>query len=599
MLPHNRAQVLAVLSLLVACQSPAPETQRAASATTVATYASTYWYEETLRYFQVSADGKRAIYGFGPRGRVVDLATGVIDSAAWVTPLGSVQAAAFDAKGGLVRLVPTNRPGAPAWVAADGTPLTLDAGQRPRWSRDGTRLAAFAPGDSALVLVTPTSRRIALPGAVTGVEWEPTGGALLATIVHDDASTTLLRVDTLGATRTVRDRLDASPAFNNIGIASDGTIYLALAGDSLPALTVRHDPEAPHRDLDIYALSPTGDQLHRVGGEADDDFAPTVVGNALYWTHNDPGAEVVVMPRQGGDPMAVADHGFLPRWSPDSRQIAFTRGYFHIADYGLDMDGWVVALDSAGKATGAPKAWITGFGEDMGPVWSPDGKWVAYHSHRSATAVPLYGSPGRTDDQWLQLTAGGPEIRVTDFGFEVGPPTWSPDGRQLLFDSWVHDGIPRMAVPWITTIDPASGKTLGSRRLPLPKEIVGINGEVWSPKGDRIAMVQRIDDSHQALWTIKPDGGGARKLTTFRAFTIAGVDWSHDGSTLLYAAVPDGEPDHDALFAIDANGGTPHQLTNVKESLLHPQESPDGKLLAASRLRWRKLLQRVDLQPGR
>ena len=269
-----------------------------------------------------------------------------------------------------------------------------------------------------------------------------------------------------------------------------------------------------------------------------DDCCPYVAAGSLYWTHNDPRPEVAVLPIAGGEPHRVADHGFLPRWSPDGRQIAFTRAYYRLSDYGLDMDGWVVGVDKSGQITSPAKSWIAGFGEDMGPVWSPDGRWVAYHSHRSATAVPLYESPGRTDDEWLRLAAGGPEIRLTDFGFEVGPPDWAPDGRRILFDSWDRDGVPRFAKPWIVTIDPATGRSIATKRMPLPPEVAGVAGEAWSPRGDEIAFIARIDDARRALWVSHADGG-AHKVVDFPSYTIGGVAWTPDGQELLYSALVD------------------------------------------------------------
>ena len=570
--------------------------QRPNVATTVYTYASPLWYEEIGRYFQVSPTGTHAIYGSGIRGRLIDLTAQVIDSAGWRASLGTVRSAAFDPRGGVFRLGARDSSGSLAWLPESGeSPLPVPATALPRWSPDGSHLASFQPGDSVVTLhARPEDRKVRLDGIVTGLSWAPAGGALYATALHDDGLTWLVHIDSAGTVAIVRPALDASPAFNTLAVTPDGrTLYLALAGDPAPAVAVRHDPEAAHRDLDIYSLSLPGGQLQRLAGADGDDFAPLLANGALYWTHNDPGAEIVVVPMSSGEPRAIAGHGFLPRWSPDGRHVAYTRGYFRISDYGLDMDGWVVDVDSAGAALGPPRAWITGFGEDMGPVWSPDSRWVAYHSHRSATPVPLYGSPGRTDDQWLQLTTGGPELRVTDFGFEVGPPVWAPDGRRLLFDSWQPGGVPRMAVPWITTIDPVTGRTLGSTQIPLPAGVAGINGEAWSPDGARIAFVQRIDEIHQALWTMHPDGSGAKRLVEFSCFTIGGVAWTPDGRTLVYAAVAG---DHMELFTIDSSGGVPSQLTHGAVNVMHPHVSPDGHLVAASRVPWHKELRRLQLR---
>jgi Tol biopolymer transport system component len=535
----------------------------------VLTYVSPMWYEETGRYFRVSLDGQRAIYGQAPRLRFYDLAT--------------------------AREVPASTEG----TRVGGTkapPFEIPPSAIQQWSSDGARLAYFMPGDAAIAIATATATAptlVRLDGSVTGLSWTPAGDSLYATALHPTGLTSLAKIVPGGATTIVKPALDASPSFNGLAFSADGhTLFLALASDGVPDDAVRHDPEAPHRDLDIYALALDTGALRVVVSESGDDCCPAVAAGSLYWTHNDPTPEVVVFPMEGGDPHPVADHGFLPRWRPDGRQIAFTRAYYRLADYGLDMDGWVVDLDDHARAVGRPRSWIAGYGEDMGPVWSPDGRWVAYHSHRSATAVPLYESPGRTDDTWLMRTAGGPEIRLTDFGYEVGPPDWSPDGRRIVFDSWDKAGAPRFAKPWIITIDPATGRSLGAKRMPLPPDVKGIAGEAWSPTGAEIAFIERIDDTRRALWVSRPDGGDARRLTAFASATIGGVAWTPDGRELLYSALAG---DRMQIFAIARDGGAPRQLTRGDANLMHPSVSPNGAFVAASRIAWRKELRRVTL----
>jgi WD40 repeat protein len=553
------------------------------------------WYEETGRYFQVAPDGRLAIYGSGPRSRLYDLTTGKERPDVWRDSMEQVRAGAFDPTDSLARVGAVgadtgwfmNRGGRPTRLDIPSTAL-------PRWAPTGSRLAYFTPGETTIALgASGPPTVIRLDGAVSGLSWAPDGDALYAVVLQPSGLSSLVKLSIGGAATVIRPQLDASPSFNSLAFSADGrTLFLALAGDAVPDPKVRHDPEALHRDLDIYALDLRTGRLRAVARLPGDDCCPYMAGGDLYWTHNDPGTEVVVFPSGGGEPHAVAEHGFLPRWSRDGRQIAFTRAYYRLSDYGLDMDGWVVGVDAAGAVTAPGKPWIVGFGEDMGPVWSPDGHWVAYHSHRSATAVPLYESPGRTDDTWLMPAAGGPETRLTEFGFEVGPPDWSPDGRQLIFDSWDKDGVPRFAKPWIITIDPATGRSLGATRMPLPAAVAGIAGEAWSPRGPEIAFIERIDDGRRALWLSHPDGRGARRLVEFASYTIGGVAWTPDGQELLYGALA---ADRMQIFAIAVAGGAARQLTHGDANMMHPSVSPDGRLVAASRIRWRKELRRMKL----
>jgi Tol biopolymer transport system component len=412
-----------------------------------------------------------------------------------------------------------------------------------------------------------------------------------ATVLHEDGLTSVFSATPEGETHQVRGGLDASPGVNTLAFSPDGrTMYLALASDTIPDLRARHDPEAPGRELDIYAIDLPNGKPRAVVRAPGDDCCPTAADGYLYWTHNAPRPEVVVLPRDGSAaPRVVADHGFLPRWSPDSRQISFTRAYYRLADYGLDMDNWAVGAD-AGASPAAPQ--VVGYGEDMGAVWSPDGRWLAYHSHRSRDPVPLYDSQGRTDDIWLRRVGDSTEIRVTDFGWEVGPPAWAPDSRRLLFISWDKGGTPRIAKPWIVTIDPASGRSTGAKRVPLPPGVTSVVDVAWARTGEEIAFNARVDATHQALWVSRADGSGARKIADLASYTYGGIDWTPDGKEVLVGALTGG---HMEIFAVPSSGGTPRQLTRDSLNLMQPSVSPDGRFVAATRLLWRKELRRTKL----
>jgi Tol biopolymer transport system component len=162
----------------------------------------------------------------------------------------------------------------------------------------------------------------------------------------------------------------------------------------------------------------------------------------------------------------------------------------------------------------------------------------------------------------------------------------------LIFDSWDRNGVPRFAKPWIITIDPITGRSLGATRLPLPEGVAGIAGEAWSPRNAEIALIERIDDVRRALWLSHPDGSGARKLVEFSSYTLGGVAWTPDGKELLYGALAN---DRMQIFAIARTGGVPRQLTHGDVNMMHPSVSPDGRLVAASRIPWRKELWRMQL----
>lgn len=163
------------------------------------------------------------------------------------------------------------------------------------------------------------------------------------------------------------------------------------------------------------------------------------------------------------------------RWQADRLYLRRWR----LADWALNLDDAVVSVDERANRTSEPSVIVSGYHEDFPPAWSPDGKWTAYHSHRSAKPVPDYSSPGSTDDIYLRRADDiqAPEIRLTDFGWETGPAYWSPDGKNLLFHSWQHGGKPEIEKLFVITLDTQSGSALKTDMLHLAQEI---RSPVWS-----------------------------------------------------------------------------------------------------------------------
>ncbi len=114
-----------------------------------------------------------------------------------------------------------------------------------------------------------------------------------------------------------------------------------------------------------------------------------------------------------------------PAWSPDSRHIAFVSKREGDPDRNENTDIYVVAAESGARARR-----LTDYpGADSDPVWSPDGKQIAF----------LRGGPVRYREydpaQIAVLSAGGGEARILAAGLDraVSDLAWSADGRSLLF----------------------------------------------------------------------------------------------------------------------------------------------------------------------
>lgn len=98
-----------------------------------------------------------------------------------------------------------------------------------------------------------------------------------------------------------------------------------------------------------------------------------------------------------------------PSFAPDGRQFVFC------SDRTGRFELFVGTIDA-----NQPARQLTSDGHQcVHPAWSPDGKWIAYHS---PAAVGI----------WVIPASGGKPRRVSEFG---SAPTWSPDSRTIAFTS--------------------------------------------------------------------------------------------------------------------------------------------------------------------
>jgi Tol biopolymer transport system component len=563
----------------------------------------TYWFEGAFTAAEVSPDGRWAIsYDWGVR--VLDLQRGEVAKDRVWDGVADPQSAAFGPDDDVILL--GTRAGKTGWFARGrGTPrlLPLPSDARPRWAPD-RRVVAFtraAVPDTVYAGPLGRARAYYVSNTVTGFAWFPDGRSLLVVTREPIGTSTLVRVDLAGGHSTVVARdLDAPTYYSPLAVSQDGRrAYVALASAGAPALELRHQPYAPRR-LGIYEVNlATGAREPVVPAPPEGEvFAPSIAAGHLYWTHTTTDDAIVVIPSAGGPARLVWRGAEVPSWRPDGRRIGFVYGEWRRADWALNLDGGAIDVDSTGRPLGPLHPVITGYHEDFQPVWSPRGGWIAYHSHRPKTPVSWYGAPQSTDDVWLRR-AGAPErdpseIRLTDYGSEAGSPDWSRDGTRLVFTSLdkAHGGGPE--VPYVVTIDTVSGRAVRHERLPLPQSIRGARWAAWSPVSDEVALEEDLGRGRNALWVVSSDGTRAHKLTEYEMPTYGGVSWAPDGKTLIYAALTAGRMQ---LFAIQAAGGTPTQLTRDSASVFTPRVSPDGRLIAATRISHRRELWRVPLPP--
>lgn len=268
------------------------------------------------------------------------------------------------------------------WIMnADGTRNRfLVKGSGAEWSPDGTRIAYIATGEPS--------------GAQVFVRWMDDEGAITQVTRVTDAPGGL-RWSPDGRTLAFTMRVARGPAKDN-----------PFARVALPA-------------------APKGAKWTE----------PPKVVTDLDWRQDREGAtddgvrHVFVVPADGGTARQVTngdwDHG-TPAWSPDGRTLAFSALRIPNAQLAW-RESEVYAAD---VATGTIRQLTRRKGPDANPVWSPDGRMIAYTGFDSTDAT-------WQDAAIYLMNADGSSPRALTKAMDRSPAGmfWSPDGTGLFFNA--------------------------------------------------------------------------------------------------------------------------------------------------------------------
>ena len=154
--------------------------------------------------------------------------------------------------------------------------------------------------------------------------------------------------------------------------------------------------------------------------------------------------------------------------------------------------------------------------------------------------------------------------QLTNTGTINMSPEWAPDGRSILFTSYVNRNPDLWSLDLQNmTLRPISAKP-------------GINASArFSPGGDMVALSLSFNGSPK-IFTITPQGQMINRLTNGRGNDISPT-WSPDGATIAYVSDQAGTPQ---IYTIPATGGQSRRLTFGGNYNTDPDWSPRGDRLA-------------------
>jgi TolB protein len=281
-------------------------------------------------------------------------------------------------------------------------------------------------------------------------------------------------------------------------------------------------------------------QLRRIAHTISDDLVARLTGEKgvastriVFVRQTAPGVkEIFQVDRDGAGLLQLTRWGSLtlsPTVAPDGRlaYITYKGGTPEI--WGERKRGQ--AHTKLYPTTASPQ------GHCYSPVWSPDGKRLAF----------VQGDrKGNSDIMVLDVDSGRVK-RLTDGGCINTEPSWNPNGTQIAFTS-DREGNPQV---YLMEEDGSN-----VRRLTFEG---GYNASpAWSPNGAMVAYVSRFEGKFD-LFVHKLGEGKAYQITT-GIFSSEGPAWSPDERRLVFASTRSGNMQ---LWTTDLSGKSLSKLTEL------------------------------------
>lgn len=372
----------------------------------------------------------------------------------------------------------------------------------------------------------------------------------------------------------------------------------------------RHLRAAPHHMLQMPAWAPDGDsllycsdqdglvgvrRLHLSDGR-DEHLAagrlqPALAPDGVHLACHDIAGNLLVRDLTTGEervlaePLATDGPPGTPTWSPDGRYVAFCdrNRLNHRFREGYHL---IRVIDTL---TGSDRRHLPAAHQSLsdrvaaGPVWSPDGRWMALVSESALWILPVTrdGSPG------------GPPRRLTDE--PADHPSWAGDSRTLLY-------LSRGRLRLITLGADAVARhprTLPTPRLPRtggPGEPLGKlsihAGQLWDATGDHLRHDVDILLDGNRITSVEPHRArraGHRSIDASDRTVIPGLFDSH---THPYTATYGARQNLTALaYGITTTaclGGPLHESVRLREEAatgrgLGPRHLACAELIDGSR----------------
>ena len=270
---------------------------------------------------------------------------------------------------------------------------------------------------------------------------------------------------------------------------------------------------------------------------------------------------------------------FMPRWTPDGSQVVLG-----IINYDRGPpEGRIYAVASDGSS-------LLSITEDDGEYFISHSPNVSAGSSRIAYSTYRYQERGPRYFEIETVALDGTYRRkLTEGSGQDLSPVWSPDGSRIAFvrhDDYDKCDRPRRSGVYTMVPDGSAVRKVvdipsqNGEGTPEGWDAWYHSGPVWSPDGQILAYVvnerekaegkrpgestRPYNRNYTSLYTVNADGSDLKRVGLFSAGSIvSSPEWSPDGQRIAFVGVADGRP---KLHSI-----------NLEDSILRDLADPDAQ----------------------
>ncbi|MEY2480185.1 MAG: hypothetical protein QOI04_1112 [Verrucomicrobiota bacterium] len=257
---------------------------------------------------------------------------------------------------------------------------------------------------------------------------------------------------------------------------------------------------------------------------------------------------------------------------------------------------WLINAPRSAEEKVQPKQLTSGRFNEGDIVWAKDGSQIYFTSLHAEE--PYYELP--KSELYAVSVGGGNPTKLNTFELDINRLSLSPDGKQIAFIASVTQPVNSYTQPDLWIVDLAPNAKPRNLTATFDFDVGdGVFGDNGAPRGGGGNIPLWSSDGRSLIEVYGKEGKTI--LASFDVASGAPTDLTHgnqavqrfrasdDRSKIIYSASTATRISD--LFALDASGGEPHQLTNInnelfsKLNLTEPEEisykSFDGKTIQA------------------